>query len=103
MSVVVVATLIPKPELREDVIAVLEEAITRVHAEDAGCELYSLQEGRDRLVMIEKWSSPEDLQAHSSSPAFQALTAALDGKMDAEMDVQVLLPHPAGTAAQGQL
>ena len=103
MSLVIVATLFPKPEYRDDVIAVLEEVIGRVHAEDAGCELYSLNEGRDRLVMVEKWASPEDLQAHSVSPAFQALTAALDGKMAAEMDVQVLQPHPAGTTGQGQV
>lgn len=103
MSLVVVATLVPKPEFRDEVIAVLEEVIGRVHAEDAGCEKYSLNVGSDRLVMIEKWASQEDLQAHSVSPAFQALTAALDGKMAAGMDVQVLQPHPAGTDGQGQI
>ncbi|GAA3286320.1 putative quinol monooxygenase [Arthrobacter citreus] len=101
MSLVIVATMYPKPEFRDDVVATLEEVIGRVHAEDSGCELYSLNEGRDRLVMIEKWASPEDLQAHSVSPAFQALTAALEGKLAGEMDVQVLQPHPAGTAEQG--
>lgn len=103
MSLVVVATMVPKPEFRDDVVSVLEESIARVHAEDAGCEVYSLNEGRDRLVMIEKWASPEDLQAHSASPAFKALTAALDGKLSGEMDVQVLQPHPAGTPGQGQV
>ena len=103
MSLVVVATLVPKPEFRDDVIAALEEVIPRVHAEDSGCEVYSLNEGSDRLVMVEKWASPEDLQAHSVSPAFKALTAALDGKLSGEMDVQVLQPHPAGTPGQGQV
>ncbi|MBO0907297.1 MULTISPECIES: putative quinol monooxygenase [Arthrobacter] len=103
MSLVVVATMVPKPEFRDDVIATLEDVIARVHAEDAGCEVYSLNEGPDRLVMIEKWASPEDLQAHSTSPAFQALTAALEGKMAQDMDVQILQPHPAGTPGQGQV
>ena len=103
MSTVIVATMVPKPEFRDEVIAALEELIGRVHAEDEGCELYSLNEGRDRLVMIEKWATPEAMQAHSVSPAFKALTAALDGKLAAEMDVQVLQPHPAGTPEQGQV
>lgn len=101
MSLVIVATLFPKPEFRDDVIATLETVIGRVHTEDSGCELYSLHEGPDRLVMIEKWADPKDLQAHSVSPAFKSLTSALDGKMAAEMDVQVLQPHPAGTVGQG--
>lgn len=103
MSLVVVATLFPKPEFRNEVLQALEEVIGRVHAEDAGCLKYSLAEGPDRLVMIEKWASQDDLQAHSVSPAFQALTAALEGKMAADMDVQILQPHPAGTAEQGQI
>ncbi|MCC3269234.1 antibiotic biosynthesis monooxygenase [Arthrobacter gengyunqii] len=103
MSLVVVATMFPKPEFRDEVIVTLEDVIARVHAEDAGCEVYSLNEGRDRLVMIEKWASQEDLQAHSVSPAFMALTAALEGKMATDMDVQILQPHPAGTPGQGQV
>ena len=103
MSLVVVATMVPKPEFRDEVIAALEEVIPRVHAEDAGCEVYSLNEGGEKLVMIEKWATPEDLQAHSASPAFKVLTAALEGKLSKEMDVQVLQPHPAGTPGQGQV
>ena len=103
MSFVIVATMFPKPEFRDETVAALEGLIARVHAEDKGCELYSLNEGRDRLVMIEKWATQEDMKAHSASPAFQALTAALEGKLAAEMDVQVLQPHPAGTADQGQV
>ena len=74
MSVVVVATIVPVPEHRAEVIAALEQTISAVHAEDEGCELYALRQGEDRLVMIEKWP-----------------------------DVQALQPHPAGTAEQGTL
>ena len=103
MSFVIVATMFPKPEFRADVVTALEGLIARVHAEDAGCELYSLNEGKDRLVMIEKWATQEDMQAHSASAAFKALTAVLDGKLAADMDVQILQPHPAGTPGQGQV
>ena len=37
---VVVATIIPLPEHRDEVIAVLTQTIPKVHAEE-GCELYA--------------------------------------------------------------
>lgn len=103
MSVIVVATAYPVPEHREVVVAAFEEAITRAHAEDAGCELYALHEGADRLVMIEKWASNDDLAAHSKGAALVALGAELRGKLTGALDVQVLTAHPAGTSEQGQL
>ena len=54
MSVVVVATIHPRRNCRDQVIAALEKAVIRVHAEDSGCELYALHENDDQLVMIEK-------------------------------------------------
>jgi quinol monooxygenase YgiN len=56
MSIVVVATAFPVPEHRADVIAALEETITRVH-DEPGVERYALHEGPDRLVMIEEYES----------------------------------------------
>ena len=103
MSVIVVATIYPAPEYRAEVIAALESTIARVHAEDEGCELYALHEGEDRLVMIEKWSSPDTLTAHGKGDAFEELSKQLDGKLTRNLDVQVLQPHPAGTEQQGQL
>lgn len=103
MPVVVVATLMPIPEHREEVIAALEKAIAQVHENDKGCELYALHEGSDRLVFVEKWASEDDLGAHGSSPALTTLTAELDGKLQGPLDVQLLRPHPAGSAKLGQL
>lgn len=103
MSVVVVATALPAEGHREEVVAAFQQVIATVHAEDAGCELYALHEGRDRLVMVEKWASAQDLQAHSGSPALAALRESLEGKLTGPLDVQVLTPHPAGTPEQGTL
>jgi quinol monooxygenase YgiN len=103
MSVVVVATIIPIPEHREEVIATFEETIAAVHANDAGCELYALHEGDDRLVMIEKWASAELLEAHSQGAALTAAGPRLAGKLVGPPDVQVFRPHPAGTPEQGTL
>lgn len=103
MAVVVVATIVPVPEHRTEVIAALEDAIARVHSEDEGCEVYALHEGEDRLVMIEKWSSQDALDTHGQRPALQELGARLAGKTVDEPDIQVLNPHPAGTPQRGSL
>lgn len=103
MSVVVIATIYPKPEHRDEVIAAFEKAVARVHAEDAGCELYALHTGEDRIVMIEKWTDADALAAHTNSHAFDELGAAIDGRLTGPTDIQTLQPHPAGTAEQGTL
>jgi quinol monooxygenase YgiN len=89
MSVVVVATIIPLPE-----------QIERVHDED-GCELYSLNEAPDRLIMIEKWASREALAAHSKGANLAALGPKLAGKVSAAPEIITLQPVPAGDAAKG--
>jgi quinol monooxygenase YgiN len=103
MPVVVVATIRPLPERRAEVIAALEAVIARVHAEDEGCLLYALHEGKDRLVMVEKWSSPDALARHGRGAAIAELAQRLDGLVDGAGDIQVLQPLPAGTPEQGVL
>ena len=103
MSVIVVATVRPVPDHRAAVIAAFEQAIARAHAEDAGCELYALHENEDRLVMIEKWTSPEALEDHARGEALAELNRGVEGKIVGELDVQILTPHPAGTPEQGAL
>jgi quinol monooxygenase YgiN len=103
MTVIVVATVRPRPDQRAEVIAALEKAIERTHAEDAGCLLYALHEAPDRLVMIEKWADQAALDAHSRGEALAKLGADLDGKLTGPLEVAHLTPHPAGTAQQGTL
>jgi len=100
MSIVVVVTAFPVPEDRADVIAAFEAAIARVH-DEPGVELYALHEGRDRLVMIEKYESAEARSNHSQGAALADLRSALAGKLSTGLDVQVLEPHPAGNAHKG--
>ncbi len=104
MAVIVIATGIPLPEYRDEVIAAFETAIEQTHASEDGVLLYALHEGPDgRLVMIEKYASDEAFAAHSKSEALAALGAVLKGKVTGPLDVQVLTPHPAGSAAKGAL
>jgi quinol monooxygenase YgiN len=100
MSVVVVATIVPLAEHRDEVVAAFRETIEQVHGED-GCELYALNEAPDRLIMIEKWASPEALGAHSKGAALAALNPKLAGKVAGAPEVIVLQQVPAGDAAKG--
>ena len=102
MSVVVVATIVPVPEHRDAVIAAFKETIERVHDED-GCELYSLNEAPDRLIMIEKWASPEALANHSRGVNLAELNPKLAGRVSAAPEVIVLQQVPAGDPVKGAL
>jgi quinol monooxygenase YgiN len=104
MAIIVVATAFPAPEHRAEVIAAFEAAEETVHAAEDGCLLYALHEAPDgRLVMIEKYASDEAVAAHRSGAGLAGLIKALDGKLAARMDVQILAPHPAGSAQKGAL
>ena len=69
MSIVVVATISPKPEHTDAVAAAFAGIIPQVHAED-GCELYALHRAGDQLIMIERWVSEEALAVHSRGAAW---------------------------------
>lgn len=102
MSVVVIATIRPLPEHRDEVIGAIRETIALVHAED-GCELYSLNEAPDRLMMIEKWASQQALDGHLKAENLAALGPRLAGKVAGPPDVLVLQPVPAGDPVKGQV
>jgi quinol monooxygenase YgiN len=102
VSVVVVATIIPLPEHRDEVIAAFTATVPQVHAED-GCELYALHQREDRLVMIEKWASHDALVVHSKGAALAAINPKLAGKVAGPPEVIVLDAVPAGDAAKGAL
>ncbi len=102
MSVVVVATITPAEGQLEAVKEALLAAIPQVH-DEPGCELYALHEDGDRLVMIERWASVEDLDAHGRGPALKALGAAIGDKLAAPLDVRRMSAVPAGDPAKGAL
>ena len=72
MSIRLTVQFTIQPGKAEEFIAAAREPITRVRAEDKGCEMYSLFRSVDddtRFVMVESWDSEENLAAHGSSPA----------------------------------
>jgi quinol monooxygenase YgiN len=102
MSVVVVATIYPQQGSLEEVVGAYVDAAEEIHAE-AGCELYALHSGEDRLVVVEKWASPAALGAHATSELMLGLRDLVGDKLAAATDVQVLEARPAGESRQGAL
>lgn len=102
-EVVVVATIVPRPERRDDVRAALSHAVGRTHAEDHGCLLYALHESENGFCMIEKWATARDLEVHGTGSAITELGAALHDALVEAPDVRVFKAVPAGTEEQGRL
>jgi quinol monooxygenase YgiN len=102
-EVIVVATIVPKPEHRDEVRAAFTRAIARTHAEDQGCLLFALHESDAGFCMIEKWATAKDLEAHGSGPAIKELGPALRTGLAAAPNVQVFKAVPAGTETQGRV
>lgn len=98
MTVVVIATVHPKPESFDAVVSLFEKTITRVQEEDQGCELYAMHTYADTIVMIEKWTDAETHQAHLVSPAMNAMNTEVEELLGDKTVVTVLQPHPVGSA-----
>jgi quinol monooxygenase YgiN len=102
VSVVVVATLTPRPGEEDGVREAILAAVPEVHAEP-GCELYALHEADGAFVMVERWESPEALDVHGSAEALTALGGRLRGKLAGAPEVVRLRAVPAGDAVKGAL
>ena len=102
MSVVVVATIIPKADQVDAVREAVLAAVPKVHAEP-GCELYALHEGDGRFVMVERWESTDALKVHGRAEALTTLGGELADKLAGPLDVQRLTAVPAGDPGKGAL
>ncbi|WDZ95935.1 antibiotic biosynthesis monooxygenase [Herbaspirillum sp. WKF16] len=82
--IIVVATITARPGHREAVTAALKKAVLLVRSEP-GCERYDLHRDdadADRLVMLERWDSAEDLARHEQGEPFKELVKELTGRAD---------------------
>lgn len=102
---VVVCTLHPHPDRINELLDIYADLVPKVHDEE-GCELFSLHSNKDKVVIIERWDSPEALQAHAKSPVMKEINTRLTADPDllqARTQIEVLAPVPLGTESQGQL
>jgi quinol monooxygenase YgiN len=100
VSVVVVATITPKPGEEDAVREAVLAAVPKVH-DEPGCELYAVHEADGGFVMVEKWESQDALATHGQADALRDLGAALKGKVAGPPDVRRLAPVPAGDTRKG--
>ncbi|UCR88749.1 putative quinol monooxygenase [Mycetocola spongiae] len=101
--VIVNARFFPRAGQEAALVEALIAAIAPVHAE-AGCELYALNShDSGELLMIEKWSSADLLDAHAAGPAVRDLDAAIAPFLARPVLVERFTAVPAGDVRLGAL
>jgi quinol monooxygenase YgiN len=102
MSLTVVAVLTAKPGRGRDVIESFREVSPLVHAE-SGCELYAahLEQDGDTVVMVERWSTRADLDAHAAGAPLARLNELNADLLVRPYDVWLLDPVPLGDPVKG--
>lgn len=104
-AVVVVAILEATPEGLDDAVDAVTTCIEETHKEE-GCLSYALHRDTgnpNKLVMVERWRSQEDLDAHGKTPHIAALFGALAGKLAGAPVLVFTTPEPVGDPAKGIL
>jgi quinol monooxygenase YgiN len=99
---VVVATLTPRPEAREEVREALVSSLAAVHREP-GCQLYALHETDDAFLFVEQWETDEFLERHNSADAVSEVVRRIAGKLKEPVQIVVARPLAGGDVSKGQL
>ena len=101
MSVVVVATITPKPDqvdaVREAILAAVPEGARRARLR----AVRACTRAAGEFVMVERWESPEALKVHGTAEALTTLGGQLAGKLAGAPDVRRLTAVPAGDPVKG--
>lgn len=100
MSVFVVAIIIPKHDKMQVVLDAFATVSPKVHREK-GCELYATHTDGDHVVMIERWSTQADLDAHGLGAPIMELKMLWDRSLAKEPEIFVLENVPLGDAIKG--
>lgn len=104
MSVTVIAKFNPKAGMGAQIIEAFRIIAPLVHRE-SGCELYAahLEQEGDVVLMIERWASRADLDAHALGEPLRRLTALTADLVERPYDVWLLDPVPLGDTAKGTI
>lgn len=102
MSLVVIATLIPKPGRVQDALDAFAGASPLVHQEE-GCELYALHTDQTRLIVVERWTTSDDLAAHAAGEAIAELNRLMGDALTAAPEVTITANVPVGEPTKGTI
>ena len=97
MSVRVVALIRAKKGKEKPLEDILKVMVKTTHTE-AGCQLYALHKSESApgtFVFVEKWATPQELEAHLSAPHIGAAMARKDELIES-IEIMPLVPLPAG-------
>jgi quinol monooxygenase YgiN len=100
--VFVVATATPRPGRLNDIVDAYAQVTPAVHAE-AGCELYAVHSDDEVVIIVERWTSQSDLNAHAVGEPLIELKRLLGDSLAAPIEVRVLGSHVFGDPAKGEL
>ena len=98
----VVAIIHPLPGKRDEIIEAFRVVSPLVHQEE-GCELYALQSTQvgEGLIVIERWSTADDLQAHATGAAMDKLNELSAHLRATASDVILVDQVPLGDPSKG--
>jgi len=102
VSVVVVAIISPLDGHIQNVVDAFAVVSPKVHSE-RGTELYALHHDAGTVIMIERWTSQEDLAAHAAGAPITELNALVADHVAGPSDVRVLRNVPLGDPLKGTL
>jgi quinol monooxygenase YgiN len=102
-AIIVTAIFHPREGASEALIDAMRHTIPLVHEEE-GCELYAINEEPDgTIVMIEKWSNAELLDAHGAGPVVADFNSAIADLIERPVRVTRLRAIPIGDITKGAL
>lgn len=102
-KVIVTAVFTPVEDGHDQLIAALRESIPGVH-EEKGCELYAIHDADDgTIVMIEKWTTRDDLEAHRLGAPVKRLQELTGPYLSGPAVVTLMDALPAGDEVRGLL
>jgi quinol monooxygenase YgiN len=102
LAVVVVGVIRPKPDLTQRVLDASAEVSPAVHGEP-GCELYAAHTDGSAVVVVERWTTQEDLSAHSGGEPLKRLRALLEGAVERPPEMWFLDEVPLGDPTKGTI
>lgn len=101
MSEVVVSAVIPAKEGQLDALVEAFAAHTAAVHGEAGCLLYAAHRSDDAVLVIEKWASPEALEAHGKGAAMRSLGEAIGAYVGGRPTIVRATAVPSGDQAKG--
>jgi quinol monooxygenase YgiN len=105
-ELVVVAQFHYKQDRLDEALEALKELAQETHTKEDENLLYSFHQDQDdpcSIVVIERWTGPEALDAHMQTPHIQKIGALLPDLIDAPPVMWKLDPLGYGTAGKGRI